>query len=151
MSGNYQSAKLDYGNQFTDRIKTKKQIINIETMTMRVWVAQLETVSFGKNSQRWLIGMRGLPDKASYLTQHLSRFAAEQSIIVAPISGTDVQKVTALGVLNQLESGSSVSNLPHALSQAFNNNTSLNCAICNMVADAGSRFCAECGTPLIAT
>ena len=61
MSGTYQAARLDYGNQFGDRVRTQKQVINIETMTLRVWVAQLETVSFGKDSVRAILGMRGLP------------------------------------------------------------------------------------------
>lgn len=42
MEGNYQAAKIAFGNQFTDRIKTQKQVINIETMTLRVWVAELQ-------------------------------------------------------------------------------------------------------------
>ncbi|NOT18142.1 MAG: zinc ribbon domain-containing protein [Sulfuriferula sp.] len=148
MTGNYQSAKLDYGNQFTDRIKTEKQVINIETMTMRVWVAQLETVAFGKNSQRWLIGMRGLPDKARYLSQHLSQFAADQSIIVAPASGADMQKVANLGALNQL--GGASGRLPKTLLQAFGD-APLRCAVCNALAESDARFCAECGTPLNAS
>jgi hypothetical protein len=88
MHGNYQSAKFDYGNQFADRIKTQKQVINIETMTLRVWAAQIDTVAFGKGVHRYLVGMNGLPDKARYLAAHLIQFASNQSVIVAPSAAT---------------------------------------------------------------
>lgn len=150
MSGNYQSAKLEYGNQFTDRIKSEKQVINIETMTLRVWVAQFETVSFGKHSERWLVGMRGLPDKAKYLAQHLARFAADQSIIVAPGSSADMQKVATLGALNQLGGGQVPAGLPQAMLQALGGTQTspaqtLHCPACQAVVEAGARFCSECG------
>lgn len=102
ISGNYQSAKMDYGNQFTDRIKTEKQVINIESMTLRVWVAQLESVSFGKDSPRWLVGMSGVKEKAQFLSHHLTQFAQNQSIIVAPTAGVDMQKIAGLAGLAQV-------------------------------------------------
>lgn len=153
MSGNYQSAKLDYGNQFTDRIKTEKQVINIETMTLRVWVAQFETVSFGKHSQRWLVGMRGLPDKARYLAHHLSQFAADQSIIVAPASDADMHKVATLGALNQPGSGQTPAGLPQAMLQALAGTQAAaphqaSCPACHLPVEADARFCSECGTVL---
>ena len=75
MQGSYQSAKLDYGNIMTDRIKTEKNVINIENMTLRVWVSELDSVSFGKKSPRWIVGMRGLSSESAYLAQHIKQFA----------------------------------------------------------------------------
>jgi len=157
MSGNYQSAKLDYGNQFTDRVKTEKQVINIETMTLRVWVAQLETVSFGKNSQRWLVGMRGLPDQAKYLGQHITQFAGDQSIIVAPASGADMQKVAALGTINRFGGGQANAALPQAIIQAIAGTTGvqtaqdvLSCSSCSEPVESNASFCSGCGTMLAA-
>jgi len=160
MKGNYQSAKLDYGNQFTDRVKTEKQVINIESMTLRVWVTELHTVSFGKDSQRCLVGMRGLPDKAKYLGQHLSQFAANQSIIVAPTSAADMQKVATMGVINQLGGGQEST---QGVLQAISNIAKLGsasdktevtapipvaCPSCSASIEADERFCSNCGYKL---
>lgn len=154
--GNYQSAKLDYGNQFTDRIKTEKQVINIETMTLRVWVAQLETVSFGKNSQRWLVGMRGMQDKARYISQHVIEFAGNQSIIVSPTSVADMQKVAALGAINQVGGGQAVdarAMMLGAIDSAGLTAVSLPeivCQACRAVLEPETAFCSNCGTKLAA-
>lgn len=155
--GNYQSAKLDYGNQFTDRIKTEKQVINIETMTLRVWVAQLESVSFGKDSQRWLVGMRGLQDQARYFSQHLIAFAGNQSIIVSPTSGADMQKVAALGAINQI--GGQPVDVRSVIMQACTNTSQSDvqtyqqptlCKDCGEGVEAGMAFCGNCGIQLVA-
>jgi hypothetical protein len=150
IQGNYQSAKLDYGNMMTDRIKTEKNVINIETMTLRVWVSELETVSFGKNSQRWIIGMRGLPDQSSYLAKHLTQFAGSQSIIVAPESMTDMQKISNLSAINQLGGAapSAESQIQAiALQAATQIQKQISCSSCNGAIEADDKFCGNCGTP----
>jgi hypothetical protein len=156
MRGNYQSAKFDYGNQFFDRIKTQKQVINIETMTLRVWVAQLDTVAFGKGAPRWLVGMNGLPDKAKYLAQHLVQFAANQSVIVAPTAQTDMQRVAALGALNQLGGGAfpadiardandTLARLQVGANGDVQGSTANDCSSCGVRLGQGSLFCTNCG------
>lgn len=157
MRGNYNSAKFDYGNQFTDHIKTEKDIVNIETMTLRVWVAQIETVSFGKGSRRFLVGMRGLPDKAGYLCAHLTQFVGNQSMIIAPSSSADMQKIAALKAINQF------SNTPGAPAPALGANAATMlammgapgalpaprvCAACGTANEADASFCTHCGAAL---
>lgn len=101
MQGNYQSARMDFGNTISDRVKTEKQIVNIETMTLRVWAAELDTVIFGKGASRMIIGLRGLPQLATRLSSHLAAFAQEQSVVVAPTSQTDIHKSAVLGAMNR--------------------------------------------------
>lgn len=152
IQGNYQSAKMDYGNTLTDSIKTNKQIINIETMTLRVWVSELTTVSFGKNSQRWIIGMSGLPDQSSYLAKHLTQFAADQSIIVAPESNVDLQKINNLKAINHL-GGSANAAIAESHIQAIALQASAQierqttCSQCNSEFAADDKFCGNCGEP----
>lgn len=163
MKGNYQSAQMDYGNQFTDRIKTQKQVINIESMTLRVWVVEVETVAFGKDSPRSILGMRGMHDEAAALHNHLTQFGQQQSMIVAPTSEVDLQRAQALGVMNHLDapSSSGAQALPGAIAHAIQNAAepaitqtfsdpvvaSL-CPTCQQQTEVGSAFCAECGTKL---
>lgn len=157
MKGNFSSAKFDYGNQFTDHIKTQKDIVNVESMTLRVWVAEIETVSFGKGSPRWLVGMRGLPDKAHYLCSHLSQFAGEQSMIIAPTSNADMQKVAALSAMNQFSAAPAKA--PAALANAAETVLARMgapgvmpgrhaCPVCQTSNESDARFCTECGTAL---
>ena len=160
MKGNYTSAKFDYGNQFTDHVKTQKDIINIETMTLRVWVAQIESVTFGKGTERSVIGMRGLPDKARYLCTHLSAFAGNQSMIIAPSSTADLQKVAALGAINQFSAkNNDGAASPAALMAKMGAPSSLSAAVaaagtprvcpgCATVNESDARYCTNCGSAL---
>ncbi len=151
LKGNYQSAKLDYGNQFTDRVRTEKEVINVETMTLRVWVAELESVSFGKNTQRYIVGMRGRPDKAQYLAHHLMQFAGDQSLIVAPTSNVDMQKVAALGAINKLgggEANESIRNIQQAIAgvgAASSAKAHAHCSQCGASLEKEAIFCSSCG------
>jgi len=150
MSGNYQAADFEFGAQFTDRVKSKRQVINIETMTLRVWVAQLQTVTFGKQTPRWLIGMRGLGDKARLYGSHLADFASAQSIIVAPTAAADVQKVAALGAMNKLaQNASGAASLPAPLTVALAAaGVGRFCHSCGAGNEKDARFCGQCGTGL---
>lgn len=166
MKGNYQSAQMDYGNQFTDRIKTQKQVINIESMTLRVWIAEIETVTFGKDSDRFILAMRGLKNEAATLHAHLSNFAQQQSMIVAPTSSVDMHRANALGVMNQLgeHNREAQQALPGAISQAIQSaaapasqaptpqqapaQTLDTCPACHPARLMGSKFCPECGSKL---
>lgn len=169
MKGNYQSAQMDYGNQFTDRIKTQKDVINIESMTLRVWIAEIETVTFGKDAVRSILGMRGLIDEAEALHAHLKNFGQQQSMIVAPTSGFDLQRANALGIMNQLGGkGIEASQaLPDAIVDAIQNaaeerkqpdteatesaNEAVICKQCQPSSNAGMKFCPDCGTRLLPT
>jgi hypothetical protein len=161
MDGNYQAAKMEFGNQYTDRIKTNKQIINIETMTLRVWVAEIETVIFDKNSARSLIALHGLPDKASELASHLAHFAGEQSMIITPTAQVDLQKAVLIGALNAPGDGVDTS-LQRSLMKAVveaqartktvpisANPEDLKCPACKAHVASDSTFCSKCGTKLM--
>jgi len=171
MKGNYQSAQMDYGNQFTDKIKTQKQVINIESMTLRVWIAEVETVTFGKGAERTILGMRGLKDEAEGLHAHLKDFAQQQSMIVAPTSTVDLQRANSLGVMNQVGKNGreDASGLPSAIADAINKARGESeeqaprvsadpeepatkepvCQQCGPSAQAGMKFCPDCGTRLV--
>ncbi|MEY2117050.1 MULTISPECIES: hypothetical protein [Rhodanobacter] len=53
-------------------------------------------MNFGKNAQRFIVDLRGVPDYARQLALHRVGFAQEQSVIVAPTSRTDMQKSAVL-------------------------------------------------------
>lgn len=168
MKGNYQASKMDYGNQFTDRIKTEKKVINIETMTLRVWVAEIESVAFGKDSRRSILAMRGLKDKAEGLHRVLKDFGTQQSMIVAPTSSVDMQRAHALASMNNIQGQTPpMQALPGAIATAIQNAsntgsaatpapaampvTLYKCPSCEPAHAEGAKFCPDCGSRLAAS
>lgn len=153
--GNYQSARLDYGNTLQDRIKTAKDLINIENMTLRVWAADLDTTIFGKLGERYVVGMRGRQDLAKYFAEHLTQFSGSQNMIITPGSAEDLQRAAMLGQMNQvgdLAAPPPPTGLPPlpvlaALTEAHSHEPS--CAKCGTRVDENARFCSACGTPVM--
>lgn len=99
LRGNYQVASLDYGNVLQDRIKTRKNLINIETATLRMWVVEVSSVAFGKDGGRIVRAMTGRKEEAKNMAEALARFAAEQSVVIAPTTAQDAAKMQAMASL----------------------------------------------------
>ena len=174
LRGNYQAARMDYGNQFTDSVKTEKKVINIESMTLRVWVAEIETVAFGKDTPRSLVGMRGLTAEAQGLHRILHDFGRQQSMVVAPTSAVDLQRAQTLAAMNQTRGGTGAvagvaaslaaalavpQTPPNAASEADSvaaasggsvppTGVQFNCPACQPAYSNGAKFCPGCGTRL---
>jgi hypothetical protein len=107
MEGSFVRSKIDLGNRLQDRVFTERDVINVENMTLRVWVTQLRSVVFGHQSngsatRRIITGMLGLPADAEYMKNLITQFAAAQSIVVAPSSAEDAKRMVAIGAMNQL-------------------------------------------------
>lgn len=111
MEGSYIRSKVDIGNRLQDRVFTARDVVNVESMTLRVWVMDLRSVVFGHQShgsvtRRIVTGMVSRPDEAQYLKNLVRQFASEQSIVVAPRAAEDAQRMASLGALNQLGAAS---------------------------------------------
>ncbi|HEY4317848.1 MAG TPA: zinc ribbon domain-containing protein [Herbaspirillum sp.] len=166
INGSFESARVNIGNQVTGNVQTTKNVINIESMTMRVWVSEIDTVIFGKDAQRQLIGMRGLQGIANELAATLKNFGEARSMIVAPGSAMDFERAQKTGIMNQLVGGKAPAMPDPALtaalfaagaqsgsiaSQSDNGDVqSRFCSNCRYVLDGDAGFCGECGTPVTA-
>lgn len=104
MQGNFQQASVDFGNVLQDRLKTRKQVINVEDMTLRTWVAELDSICYGRDEERWVVGFAGAPQAAQQLGESLAAHLREGSIIVAPTSPGDLQRAAQAAALNGLNS-----------------------------------------------
>jgi hypothetical protein len=101
MQGNYQVSSVDFGNLVQDRFKSQKAVTNIEDMTLRVWVADLDSVCYGRNRERFIVGLAGNAKEAQHLAQHLADFARSQAVIVSPTSGRDVERANQIAEMNR--------------------------------------------------
>ncbi|HET8871215.1 MAG TPA: hypothetical protein VFM48_12265, partial [Aquabacterium sp.] len=53
LNGTYQTSKVGTGNNMlSSRLQTESQITRVESMTLRVWRARVESVAFGKDAPR---------------------------------------------------------------------------------------------------
>jgi uncharacterized membrane protein len=93
IDGSYEEAQINIGNQLTAAMSSTKKIINVESMTLRVWAAELDTVIFYKDGARDLVGMRGRPDIARFYADHLQKFAGNIAAVVAPGAGVDAERL----------------------------------------------------------
>ena len=139
ISGSYESAHMSVGNQLTSQIHSSKNVINVESMTMRVWVSEIDTVIFGKDGARQLVGMRGLPALAEVLASTLKGFGETRSAIIAPSSPQDLERAHNLAVMSKVIGNED------PLSRAPMVPAAPSCTHCAAALDASDRFCGECG------
>lgn len=157
MEGSYVRSKVDIGNRLQDRVFSERDVINVENMTLRVWVMQLRSVVFGHQSQgsatqRVITGMMSLPRDSEYMAELVRRFAGEQSIVVAPTAVEDARRMAAIGSLNHVgHAGNAQVGLPAgALSDALLQAAQPAGSVAQATVSAAPRkavFCTHCGTP----
>lgn len=160
ISGSYESAHMHIGNQISGNVQTTKSVINIEAMTMRVWVSEIDTVTFGKDAARQLVGMRGLQGMADELSASLKGFGETRSMVVAPTSAQDMERAQKIGLVGQLVGQPMAQPQPQA--QAISQLVAAGlggasasvtegraaCRQCGAIAEDDARFCGECGAQL---
>jgi cold shock CspA family protein len=100
VDGTSQKSELSVGNQFSGNVRSKSTLTRIEDATLRVWVADITSVAFGKNGNRFIIAMSAADGYAKSTAERLIHFAAEQSSVTVPTSSNDVAKA---GVIHALD------------------------------------------------
>ncbi len=103
--GSYRTAQMALGNALTSQVQTHSQVVNVENMTLRVWVTDLVSVGYGPNSGREIVSLNGRMDIAQTLASHLETFARQQSGFVAPTSESDTRRAQAVNSLNSTGAG----------------------------------------------
>ncbi|CAD6528529.1 zinc ribbon domain-containing protein [Paraburkholderia metrosideri] len=153
--GNFQRSRMNVGAQFTDRVRTESDVIAVHDMSVRIWVAEIDSVTFGRDHRRMIVGMRGLPDEARELRQILEQCAQQQTVVVAPTSQRDIEKIAVAGALNKLGDTAGSDLLPEKLRDALSGvsptargasrASTHTCTGCGETLEADSRFCDNCG------
>jgi hypothetical protein len=156
INGSFEEARINIGNQLTTAMSSSKKIINVESMTLRVWAAELDTVILQKDGPRDLIGMRGRTDVAEFYANHLERFAGQLASVVAPVSTSDEDRLGAIARVQQ-HMGAAPSLAAAAQLAAPGPNVDVRLPAgrqrcrnerCRAELPVEAMFCSSCGTPL---
>lgn len=161
LEGNFATARMEYGNQWTSNLRSGKNVLSIEKMTLRVWAARLQTTILEKHRGRYLIGMVGAPDRARALSTHLQNFAREQSILVSPTSNEDLKRAMAMSGMSRIaEDPKAAANMREQVAQKLQGATdtgvrppvqsALFCVHCGSQNPPNARFCSQCGKSITA-
>lgn len=152
MSGSFARAQMALGAQFSDRVRSERTVINVESMTLRVWAVQVRSVIFSYRDQtvgaRTLVGMAGDIDAARAWTQQVRQFAQAQSSVVVPTAGEDARRLQALSAANQLAGPGAPLQQPLLAAQAAAPAlapAAAHCTACGAPLTAEMRFCGRCG------
>jgi len=156
LQGTWQSSRIGTGNPFNSRLQTENDIVRVEAMTLRVWRARIESVVFGKDGVRQVTAMYATSQEAQRLASDLEAFAGRQSVFVAPRAGEDGQRLDALRATESLLGGATAPAAPAAALSAAPEAPRVTtaadrprfCTACGTRADAGAKFCSNCGAAL---
>jgi hypothetical protein len=164
MVGSYQTSRIGTGNNFSSRMNTENDVVRTEAMTLRIWRARIESVVFGKDDARQVTAMFSTEAEAKALAGDLMAFARSQSVLVAPFSGEDQNRIAALNAGERAmapavghEAGTAAQVQHHlhtaaALAGAAGGTAAARrfCSACGTEATPGARFCSNCAAPLTA-
>ena len=155
LQGNYQISRVGTGNQFSSQMQTESEIVRVESMTLRVWRARLESIVFGKDNARQVTALFSTDAEARAMSALLTQFAQNQSVIAAPQAAEDQRRLAMIGQSSQvLAATSGDANVPvPALLAQQTPATALPaavpvgkfCTACGTRMPAEARFCPECG------
>jgi cold shock CspA family protein len=99
-SGTFMTSKIAIGNQFKGHTQSSSTLTRIEDATLRVWVADIVSVAFGKDGRRSIIAMASADGVAKSMADRLKTFAADQSSVATPTSYRDLERAKSIGALD---------------------------------------------------
>jgi hypothetical protein len=98
-SGVFQTSRISVGNKFHGHAQSSSLLTRIEDATLRVWVTDIVTVVFGKDSTRSIIAMAPADSVAKSIADRLIAFAANQSAVATPTANRDLARAASIGGL----------------------------------------------------
>ena len=171
MVGSWQTSHIGTGNALTSRLSTANDIVRTESMTLRVWRARIESVVFAKDDARQVTAMFSTEQEAKALAAELIRFARSQSVLVAPFSGEDEQRIAVLGAgeraiaagaphdvaaaqlhrdLQTATAHAALGAPPNVAAAVAGTAARRFCSACGTPAGPGAKYCSNCAAPIAA-
>lgn len=98
-SGVFQTSRISVGNTVRGHAQSSSTLTRVEDATLRVWVTDLNSVTFGKDGKRSIIGMAPADSVARSIADRLVAFAANQSAVATPTANRDLARAASIGGL----------------------------------------------------
>lgn len=100
-SGVFRTSRISIGNTVRGHAQsTISTLTRVENATLRVWVADLNSVTCGKDGKRSIIGMAPADSVAGSIADRLLAFAANQSAVATPTADRDLARASSIGRLD---------------------------------------------------
>jgi hypothetical protein len=98
-SGAFQGSRISVGNRFRGHVQSDSTLTRVEGATLRVWVAHIASVAFGRDGKRTIIAMAAADDAARSMVNSLVAFAADQCVVPALTAKRDLARASSIGRL----------------------------------------------------
>ena len=98
-SGVFQTSRISVGNRFRSNVQSSSTLTRVEGATLRVWVADIVSVAFGRDGKRTVIAMAAADGTAKSMVNSLVAFAANQCAVPALTAERDLACAASFGGL----------------------------------------------------
>lgn len=95
-SGVFQTSRISVGNKFYGHVQSDSTLTRVEGATLRVWVADIVSVAFGRDGKRTVIAMEAADDAARSMVNSLVEFAANQCVVPAQTAEQDLTRASSI-------------------------------------------------------
>lgn len=97
IEGTFQSGEMRIGNQFSGHVQSRATVTRVQDATLRMFVSDIVTVSFGKAGKRYIMAMAPADGYAKATVDGLKEFALNQSSVTAPTATADIEIARSIG------------------------------------------------------
>jgi hypothetical protein len=98
-TGVFQTSRISVGNRIRGHVQSDSTLTRVEGATLRVWVADIVSVAFGRDGKRTVIAMAAADGTARSMVNSLVAFAANQCVVPALTAKQDLARASSIGRL----------------------------------------------------
>jgi hypothetical protein len=97
-SGVFQTSRISVGNRFHSNVQSSSTLTRVEGATLRVWVADIVSVAFGRDGKRTVIAMAAADGTARSMVDGLVASAANQCVVPSIKAERDLACASSIGL-----------------------------------------------------
>jgi hypothetical protein len=145
---------LAKGNLIQGKLSSSSSLVQVEGMTFRLWMAEIHTVTFGKDAPRYIVSMAGNPEVAEGFVSRLKHFADGVASVVALNNSANAERLASNNLLaNRLGNIGAISTTEAIIATLGESTVPPSprtrcCIACRASVQPNECFCGSCGEPV---